>query len=224
MLGILNKGFATKEKAVPYSHTNFPELAHTHIKEAKLFANRRDMIASLGIAEGCLVAEVGVAQGDFSEYLLQKLRPEKFVAIDLFDMHKYPVIWGTPSEVMFKGMTQLDFYRQRFRDYGSRLVIQQGLSHEALATYPDQTFDMIYIDAGHDYESVKQDGEVAIRKIKADGTIVFNDYVLYDPFTDSPYGVVQAVNEIVVEGGWHVVGFALDKNMFCDIALKKLLW
>jgi len=221
MLETLNKGSTTEEKALPYSHTTFPELAHTHIKEAKLFANRRDMIASLGIAHGGVVAEVGVAHGDFSEYLLQTLRPERFVAIDLFDMHKYPVIWSIPSEVMFKGMTQLDFYRQRFCNYGRRIEIKEGLSHEMLSTYPDETFDMIYIDAGHDYESVKLDGEVAKRKIKLDGTIIFNDYVLYDPFTDGAYGVVQAVNEIVVGGGWHVVGFALEKNMFCDIAIKR---
>ena len=222
MAETLNKGSTTEEKALPYSHTNFPELAHTHIKDAKLFANRRDMVASLGIAQGGVVAEVGVAHGEFSEYLLQTLRPERFVAIDLFDMHKHPVIWGIPSEVMFDGMTQLDFYRRRFRDYGRRIVIEQGLSHEILARYPDQTFDMIYIDAGHDYESVKLDGEAAKRKIKLDGTIVFNDYVLYDPFGDGAYGVVQAVNEIVVAGGWYVVGFALEKNMFCDIALKHI--
>ena len=34
------------------------------------------------------------------------------------------------------------------------------------------------------------------------------------------YGVVPAVNELVVSEGWQVVGFALQQHMFCDIALR----
>jgi len=44
---------------------------------------------------------------------------------------------------------------------------------------------------------------------------------MYDPFINSEYGVVQAVNKIVDEGGWKVTGFALEKNMFCDIAIQR---
>ena len=52
----------------------------------------------------------------------------------------------------------------------------------------------------------------------ADGIVIFNDYVLWDPFMNTEYGVVQAVNQFLAEGGWTIVGFAFQPHMFCDIA------
>ncbi|WP_336816755.1 class I SAM-dependent methyltransferase [Burkholderia gladioli] len=209
------------ERTVPYTHVNFPALEKKHIEGARLFANRADMVGFLGRLGG-VVAELGVAAGDFSQFMLEKLIPKKFVAIDLFDMHKYPMIWGKPSSELFNNMTQIDFFRNRFAKYGDRVIADEGPSYDVLEKYEDASFDLIYVDAGHDYESCKRDAEVSGRKIRRDGLIVFNDYVLYDPFGDGPYGVVQAVNEMVVGGGWRVVGFALEKNMFCDIAIQRV--
>lgn len=207
---------------MPYVHTNFPALNNSHIEGAKLFATRADMVVTLGVPAGGVIAELGVATGDFSEYILHALKPKKFVAIDLFDMHETPVIWGRQASELFQNMSQLDFYRRRFSRYLDHLVTDVGPSYDVLEKYPDRSFDMIYVDAGHDYASVKRDGDVAARKIKPEGVIVFNDYVLYDPFAEGPYGVVQAVNELVTNGKWRVAGFALEKNLFCDIAIKPL--
>lgn len=204
-----------------YAHTNFPALAQKHVDQTRFFATRSDMVSALGKLNG-VVAELGVAAGEFSQFMMDTLVPKKFVAIDLFDMHKNPIIWGRPSTELFNNMTQLDFFKDRFAKYGSRVTTDAGLSYEVLEKYEDKTFDLIYIDAGHDYESVTRDAEVSARKLKADGLIVFNDYVLYDPFGEGPYGVVQAVNEMVVAGSWRVVGFALQHSMFCDIAVKRI--
>ncbi|WP_341319323.1 class I SAM-dependent methyltransferase [Paraburkholderia sp. IMGN_8] len=203
-----------------YTHTNFPALDRKHILGAELFANRADMVARLGTVGG-VIAELGVAAGDFSQFMMDKLQPKKFVAIDLFDMHKYPVIWGKPSTELFENKTQLEYFRMRFASKMDRIATEEGPSYDMLDKYPDGFFDLIYVDAGHDYESVKRDAEVSARKVKKSGTIVFNDYVLYDPFGEGPYGVVQAVNELVTAGPWRVAGFALEKNMFCDIAVKR---
>jgi hypothetical protein len=42
-----------------------------------------------------------------------------------------------------------------------------------------------------------------------------------DHIQNSPYGVVQVVNELVTSSNWRVIGFALQQHMFCDIALKR---
>lgn len=204
-----------------YSRVDFPELRPEHVSGAGLFANRREMLGSLELPRAGAIAEVGVAHGDFSEFLIERLKPAKFVAIDLFEMEKSPIHWGIPQEVMFKGMTHLEFYRQRMAPFGEVVSILQGLSRDCLAKLPNQSFDMIYVDAGHDYENVKRDSELAQQKIKRGGVIVFNDYVMYDPFTGTEYGVVQAVNELLAQGGWRVVGFALEKCLFCDIAIRR---
>jgi len=197
-----------------------PVLKPEHVVGARLFADREQMISWLPVPEGAVIAEVGVARGDFSEIMLKHLQPKQFVAFDLFDMHEYPIFWGIPSEVLFEGLTHHDFYRKRFSDRSSLVTLEVGPSHEGMARYDDGTFDLIYIDAGHDYESVRRDAVVARAKLKDDGVLVFNDYIMYDHLIGTPYGIIQVVNDIVVNDGWHVVGFALQKDMFCDIAIQ----
>ena len=136
-------------------------------------------------------------------------------------MHEQPLAWGIPTEVLFNGMTHLDFYKNRFADRGDQVVIETGLSYTGLARYPDKYFGLIYIDAGHDYENVKRDTELAKVKLKNGGVLVFNDYMMYDHIAGFPYGVVPAVNELVVNEDWRVFGFALQPHMFCDIAIWR---
>ena len=204
-----------------YKHTQFPELRPEHFNDAKLFVNRHEMIKGLGLPAGGAICEVGVAHGEFSQFLIETLKPAQFVAIDLFEMEKYPVHWGVPQEVLLQGKTHHQFYRDRFASMGDRMTILRGLSFERLQEIPHASCDMIYIDAAHDYENVKRDAELSQHALKADGTLIFNDYVMYDPFIDAEYGVVQAVNEFIVAGGWSVVGFALQHSMFCDIAIRR---
>ena len=85
---------------------------------------------------------------------------------------------------------------------------------------PDRYFDLIYIDAGHSYADVKKDCKAATKKVKEDGILVFNDYVLWSPWEGWAYGVVQAVNELICDG-WDVVGFALASDGYHDIAVQK---
>ena len=188
---------------------------------ARLYADRVDMIESVGAGHSRTVAELGVALGDFSEVVLQRLDPETFVAVDMFQLHDVAELWGRSTRSIFGDRSHLEFYRQRFSSYGDRVVIEEGLSWDVLARYPDAFFDLVYIDAGHDYESVKLDTEQAVKKTKPDGVIVFNDYTMYDHITHAPYGVVPAVNELIVDQGWHVAGLALQRHMFCDIAVRR---
>ncbi|HXW13756.1 MAG TPA: class I SAM-dependent methyltransferase, partial [Terriglobia bacterium] len=92
---------------------------------------------------------------------------------------------------------------------------------EVLSRYPDKTFDMIYVDAGHDYESVKRDADLSKQKIKPEGILIFNDYIRYSHLDNCYYGVIPVVNNIVVNQGFEVVGFALQWGMYCDIAIRR---
>jgi hypothetical protein len=68
---------------------------------------------------------------------------------------------------------------------------------------------------------VRQDAAAASGKVKRDGLLVFNDYTLHDHLGQVRYGVVQAVNELIVASDWKVVGFSLQHYMYCDIALRR---
>ena len=85
----------------------------------------------------------------------------------------------------------------------------------------DGAFDLVYVDAGHEYDEVRRDGAVAARKLTPGGVLIFNDYIMVDHHYGTPYGVVRAVNELVTASDWKVVGFALQQQMFCDIALCR---
>ena len=66
-------------------------------------------------------------------------------------------------------------------------------SVEASKDFKDGSLDLVYIDAAHDYESVKQDILTWLPKIKKGGFIAGHDY-RYDP----NIGVYNAVNDIFV--------------------------
>jgi predicted O-methyltransferase YrrM len=203
-----------------YPWRQYPDLQARHVEGAKLFASRADLIRSLAPdMSGKAIAEVGVAFGDFSEVLLRELNPAHFVAFDLFNIHVWPSIWGKKPSDTFGGKTHPEFYRERFSSHN--ITLEPGMSWETLPTYPDGFFDLIYVDADHEYQGVHRDAEIAARKIKLDGILVFNDYIMYDHAADIAYGVVQAVNELVVAQDFRVIGFALERNMFCDIAITK---
>jgi hypothetical protein len=212
-----------KKEPYVYPHSNFPALSREHVDQnARLYVNREDMLSSLGISKGSKVVEVGVALGDFSEFIIKSLEPSEFVAIDLFELHLWPLLWGMSTSELFNSGTHIDYYRRRFEKSSVPVRIEHDYSHIALSRLPDKYFDLIYVDAGHDYDNASRDANISAEKLKDDGVLVFNDYTMFDHLTASPYGVVQAVNELAVSGGWRVVGLGLQHQMFCDIALRRI--
>jgi hypothetical protein len=162
-----------------------------------LFAHREDLISSFSFLEGGVIAEIGVADGYFSEFLLSQLKPEKFVAFDIFTMYEFTTDFAGRTDV-FNNMTQLEHYRRKFADRGYQVVIEVGMSQQNLAKYPDKSFDLIYIDGDHSYASVKQDTNISKAKLADNGIIIFNDYIMYDYVNGMTYGVVRSVNELVI--------------------------
>ena len=62
---------------------------------------------------------------------------------------------------------------------------------------------------------------MANAKLSDNGIMVLNDYKMFDHYYYVPYGVVQAVNEFIVGNNWKVCGFALHREMYCDIAIWR---
>lgn len=200
---------------------DFPALSASDIAGARLYATRHDMIENLPVRRGGRIAEVGVALGEFSKFMIEKLKPAEFFAFDLFKIHHDQTLWGRPTSEVLGGLTHREFYERAMRGSETTVSIHEGLSTETLPRAEQGFFNMIYIDAGHQYEDVIADGRIAASKLKDNGVIVFNDYIMHDPFIKSDYGIVQAVNEMVVNEGWKVIGFALQQHMFCDIAIQR---
>ncbi len=193
---------------------------------AGVFADRHVMLETLSVPRGGVIAEIGVAFGDFSQVMLDTLQPKEFHAFDLFTMHTHDWLeaWGGRSlRETFNGRTHGDYYRTRFRSDTAtgRMHIFEGDSSSLLTAQPDHSYDLIYIDGAHDYVGVKKDADASAQKIKPNGMLIFNDYIMHDHMTNTPYGVVHVVNDLCVTHGWRIAGFALQGAMFCDVALRR---
>ena len=126
-----------------YPRRDYPALESKHFDNPSLFAHRNDLISSLRPGQDGVIAEIGVAHGDFSEYLLDELRPQEFVAFDVFNMEAWlpKRQWSVER---LNNMTHLEFYRQRFCDRGTQVKTEVGLSYLQLATYKDK-YLILYI-------------------------------------------------------------------------------
>ncbi len=203
-------------------------LQHHHLRDARLFADRFDQmryVAGLLSQSGVTapsILEIGVGFGTFSKFLIETFVPRRFAAVDVFTFHEYEELWGINVADQLKGRLHADFYRDELSAmFGGELIIEQGLSHEGLSRLPDASFDVIYIDAGHAYPDVIVDGRLSLEKVRPGGYLIFNDYTMTDHLSRVDYGVVKAANELIDENDrLKVIGFALNPQMFCDLAVQ----
>jgi SAM-dependent methyltransferase len=147
-----------------------------------------------------VVAEIGTQEGIFAEYILKKTTPAE---LHLFDVDFKPMYSRTATGL-------IEFAK-----------IHEGDSSSNLANFPDDYFDWIYIDGDHHYDGVKKDANVAIRKVKPGGILIFNDFTIWSPVEMIDYGVPYVVCELLNNLRWQVEYIALHPLGYHDIALRK---
>lgn len=58
----------------------------------------------------------------------------------------------------------------------NKIIINRGYSNVEILKYPDEFFDIIYIDGNHESEYVLEDAVLSFRKLKKNGIMIFDDY------------------------------------------------
>lgn len=116
----------------------------------------------------------------------------KLYAVDLHDM---PLV----EESQGIGYAELDFMRKRqFKIFESnvkkhnltdKIITIKSCSWEAANKFMDESVDFVFVDADHQYESVKKDIMAWYPKIKHGGIIAGHDYI-------SEFRVADAVKKI----------------------------
>jgi len=191
------------------------------VASARLLPDRSSMLALL--PKRRIFVEVGVGLGTLSHFAMEICQPSTFIGIDNFLLHEIPMLWGQPSKVLLNGLTHEAAYRAQFAREAAAgtFIVLTGESAECLERLDDRSVDIIYIDADHRYGPVRDDLAVARCKIKDDGWIILNDYVMIATLDDTePYGVINAANEFMIEHDWGIQYLALQPQMFRDIALR----
>jgi hypothetical protein len=180
-----------------------PTLQDRHVKNCRLFCSREEML--LQLPRGSVCCEVGVQSGYFSDQIIRSVKPSRLHLIDT-DL----------SQIHYDS-----FPLQPHIDSGI-VKLHQGLSTQVLASFGQHVLDWIYIDADHRYEAVVRDIEQAIRVVKPEGLIVFNDYTKYSPLEMVQYGVMEAVNDLCLSLDYEMVGLALHGLGYHDVILRKM--
>src|SRR5215469_8429627 len=128
-------------------------------------------------------AEIGVWKGDFSQEILNIVKPSKLHLMDPWAYRDEPEF----SRALYGGIRgesqqKMDaIYRSvvdRFGWYITHEIvdINRGQSENILVTFPDGYFDWIYVDGDHRYEAVLTDLKLAHKKLKSDGLAAGDDY------------------------------------------------
>ena len=122
------------------------------------------------LPKNAVVAEVGVATGDFSQEILKRADPSELHLIDYWKSSRLAA-GATPQGFVGRMFgTEVSAWEKvnsRFFEKieSKKVQLHRGFSWEKLAEFEDEYFDWIYLDAAHDFDSVVKDLEVASKKL-----------------------------------------------------------
>jgi hypothetical protein len=173
-------------------------VAKANVGEYFMNEQSREFVLHLMPKES-ICAEIGVWEGAFSSQIMNIVRPRLLHLIDpwKFNPTYQHSLYGNRSESQEK---MDDRYRNVERIFANEIIsgeitIKRMSSSEAVADYPDDYFDWVYIDGNHLYEAVRADLELYYPKIKTSGFIAGDDYQLSGWWED---GVTRAVDEFSI--------------------------
>jgi predicted O-methyltransferase YrrM len=149
--------------------------------------------AVLAAREGGTLVEVGTFLGRSLAFLaVEAHNADKGLRVFCVDHWK-----GSSAEPLYKGIMEEhggDLYpawRQNMKQHGLLTLVTplRMPSLDAAEHFEDESIDFVFLDAGHDYESISADIEAWLPKVVPGGTLAGHDYEWY-------FGaVVQAVDE-----------------------------
>ena len=145
------------------------------VKEARLLAR---------LAKGGKVLEVGSSYG-FSTIVMAQVADH----VDAVDPH--PELAGLSPGTLAGLQSAVKEY-----SVADRITVIRDFSYNVLPEMARQSYDLIFVDAHHEEESVAIDAELVRDLVKPGGYLAFHDYA-----EDWCPGVAQAVDRVLGPGG-----------------------
>ncbi len=145
--------------------------------------SKYDLVKYFGELEFTKGAEIGVAEGYFSEAMFQAIPNLKLYCID---------IWQPYHGNRWSGSTERNNHHfktasERLSKYNAHII--REMSMDAVKRFEDGSLDFVYIDANHSFDYVMQDLNEWSKKVRVGGIVSGDDY--YD-FRKA--GVIEAVD------------------------------
>lgn len=136
-----------------------------------------------------LVVELGTYWGTSFFSICQAVKDEQLdcecVAVDTWEGDDHTGPYSSSEVYKSVEQTLLNYYPK------VKTQLRRGFFSEALSDFDDGSIDLIHIDGCHDYESVKEDFESWLPKLKENGVML-----LHDIADDCGYGSVQYWKEL----------------------------
>lgn len=168
------------------------------------------------------VAEIGVAQGAFSEQIVSVCRPARLHLIDPWEHQErddYQNDGNNASAADQESRYQNIKSRYQSEIDAGRVVLHREYSSKAASGFSDHQFDWIYIDGLHTREAALEDLKNYRTKVKPNGFILGHDYTNHARAREMQFGVVEAVDQFVSEQGY--LFLALTNEAFPTYVLVR---
>lgn len=188
------------------------------LKNTKMYADKIDYLRDQKPIDSYL--EIGVLAGRYTDMVIETLSPKTITLVDHFVSDDY----DEPDNKKFTKESHYSFIKNKYKNKKNIEIIKKFIHiRETDLILNENKYDYIYIDANHDFEFVKYCLNFAVRHLNKGGVIGFNDYMVYDHFTNEYYGVVPAVNDFLAQNPkWTVSAFVIGYAMHSDIYIKML--
>ena len=174
------------------------------------YSTRKAMVGDV-LPKQVVGCEIGVLRGQFARVLSRQTQPRRLHLVDRWRLnteHDWRPRQNESWEQIHSLAVRLGLRMPH------RVDMYEASSLDWLRSQPADSLDWVYIDAAHDYESVKAELIEARRVVKGGGLILGHDYAI-DPVDAHgnrfPCGVVQAVEFAVQSGYGEVVAVSHDR-------------
>ena len=185
------------------------ELSEKHIKNLKAVTNRNSLAGLL--PKGGIVAELGVADGNFSQVISKQALPEKLHLIDTWDSERYSINLRRKLERTLQKEVE-----------NGRVEIHTGHSLKVGELFPDSYFDWVYIDTDHSYHTTLAELELYGKKVRKGGFIAGHDFIKGNWSGMVRYGVIESVYEFCVKYDWEIIYLTMELNSNPSFAIKEI--
>lgn len=196
---------AKTEKQIPKT-----TLQEKNISNLKTLTNREALLKQM--PKDMVVAEVGVAEGDFSDLIIKYTSPKKLHLVDA---------WGDESRY-HDGLKI--HVRDKFKSEIEKGTVELnvGFSTTVLLDFPDGYFDWVYLDTDHSYQTTRDELAILKFKVKKGGVIAGHDYTMGNWVNNYRYGVIEAVNEFCVKENWEIIFLTTEADHHRSFAIRQI--
>ncbi len=139
------------------------------------------------LVPGSVMAEIGVYAGQSTLIFLNSGRVKTLWAIDPWRDNYDP---QDPTCQLFSMAAVRKAFYENIAKFKNQVIVHEDFSINVAPLAPNHYFDLVYIDAKHQYKDVKEDILAWKDKVRPRGYIAGHDYTVWP-------GVGEAVREIL---------------------------